>query len=369
MATIQQILSGRNLTGVINGTKSGIPIKIPASFLTPNRTVTGKTGTYFKVDGTRETARIVAYGSKAAIRNQIGVEEVPFSCIHSFEKQAHKPETMMQLLDINSEQRQRMGRSEVVRQTAYFKQLFMNLRIAAAQSALFKFHIYASASGNLLNSSSGALINVDYGVPSSNFNSAAAGVDPNGAGNIVTAKWSAAGTDIIGQITNLKREAMIKTGYPIAYAFYGSGIPAYIAGNTACAALIAGSDGLSREYMGTGRVPTGFMELVWVPAGDAFFVDHTGTVRRQIEDDEVVFTPEPSIDWWECIQGTFPVPMNFGAVRSEAVNIIDGMEEVAGMFSYATGTLDPPTVEQYFGDTFFYALKVPNAVYKFDTHW
>jgi hypothetical protein len=368
MATLEQILSGKNLSGLIQSVKSGIPIRIPAAFLNPNRTIKGNTGKYRKVEGTREVARIVQYGSPAERRAQKGISEVPFVCMHSFEKQAHELTTLINLLDAASDAEQQMGRSEVTRQTTLFKQLFMNLRIAAVTMALSKFHIYADSNGNLQTGSSGAAIDVDYGVPSTHYNSGAAGCNPLGA-NIITAQWDLAATDIIGQLRELKQAAVNVSGYPLRYAFYGDSIPGWIAANTTASNYMQANGDLSRQFIETGEVPNGFMGLQWVPLGDAFFVDENGAVQNLVADDEVIFTPEPSLDWYELVQGTFPVPTNFGSVVSDVQALISGVQQVAGMFSYAAGEVNPPSATQYAGDTFLPLIKVPGALYKFDTDW
>jgi hypothetical protein len=66
---IETILASRNLIGMIQSVMSGVPADLmPPAFYKPSRTCEGNRGTYFKVKGTRQTARIVQYGgpSKAA---------------------------------------------------------------------------------------------------------------------------------------------------------------------------------------------------------------------------------------------------------------------------------------------------------------
>ena len=369
MATTEQILSGKNLTGLIQGVKSGLPLKIPPAFLTPTRSVKGNVATYRKVEGAREVAKIVAYGNAAQVRAQKGVTEVPVNLLHTFESINISPSKLINLLTSDGGADQKLGADEVTRQVTEFKQAFVNLRIAATMQALLQFHIYANVDGNLLPSSSNAVVNVDYGVAASQINSGGAGINPLGTGNIVDTTWAGAGTDIIAQLRNLKAAAVQFSGYPLAYAFYGNLVPGYLAANTAASKYLAGNNELSRQYLETGEVPTGFMGLTWIPIGDAFYVDQNAAVQTLLTSDNVVFTPAPSLDWWEFIEGTYPVPSNFGPTAVDAAALIQGMSEVAGMFSFAGGTLNPPSVQMFAGDTFLPVLKVPKAVFRVDTAW
>jgi len=370
MATTEQILSGKNLTGLIQGVKSGLPLKIPPAFLTPTRSVKGNVATYRKVEGAREVAKIVAYGNAAQVRAQKGVTEVPVNLLHTFESINISPSKLINLLTSDGGADQKLGADEVTRQVTEFKQAFVNLRIAATMQALLQFHIYANVDGNLLPSSSNAVVNVDYGVAASQINNGAAGIDPLVTStNIILASWATAGTPIITQLRNLKQAAMQFSGYPLAYAFYGNSIPGYIAANTEASKYLAGNQELSRQYLESGEVPAGFMGMTWIPIGDAFYVDQNGAVQTLLAVDNVVFTPAPSLDWWEFIEGTYPVPSNFGPTAVDASALIQGMSEVAGMFSFAGGTLNPPSVQMFAGDTFLPVLKVPKAVFRVDTAW
>lgn len=359
MATTEEILSGKNLTGLIQNTVSGVPNRLPPAFLTPNRTIKGHTGTYRRVDGRRETARIVQYGSPAERRAQKGVKEVPFTAIHAFESINFSPTLLINLLSAEGDADQKLGRDEVNRQIKEFKVLFSNLRISAVAAGLLTFHVYADGDGNLQTGSSGAVVDVDYGVSATHN-------ETGGTGAIVTASWATAGTDMIGDIRAIKEKILQASGYSIMHCFYGSDIPKYVAANTAASKYLAANPDLSRQYYQTGEVPPGFMDLQWHAMGDQFFVDQDGTAQKILADDCVVFTPEPSPDWYELIQGTYPVPMNFGSVATDAQTLIQGMTETAGQFAYAGGTLNPPSVEMYAGDTFLPVVKVPTAVFKAD---
>src|SRR5205085_4330679 len=90
--TLDQILGGANLTGVIQQTSTGIPDVFPAAFYASRRPVDGDTAEYTRIDATRQTARIAAYGSPSQQRELKNVAKVPVKLIHTIESVLHKPQ-------------------------------------------------------------------------------------------------------------------------------------------------------------------------------------------------------------------------------------------------------------------------------------
>src|SRR2546421_697315 len=95
--TLEQIIGGVNLTGVIQATTTGIPNVFPAGFYGAKKPVNGDTGEYTRVDGTRQTARIAAYGSPSQQRELKNIAAVPVKLIHTIESIYHKPHVLMNL--------------------------------------------------------------------------------------------------------------------------------------------------------------------------------------------------------------------------------------------------------------------------------
>ena len=120
-----------------------------------------------------------------------------------------------------------------------------------------------------------------------------------GAGNITP--------NILGQLKAVKKAARKLTGYPITHAFYGMNIPGYVANDPVLQTIIRGSQRVAEEAI-TAEIPSSVGNLKWMPLDQAFFVDQNGTARTGPATNTIVFTPDPSTDWWEIIEGTYPVP-------------------------------------------------------------
>jgi hypothetical protein len=360
--TLQDILGGPNLCGVIQGTATGIPSVFPPSFYQVDKTVDRDTGQYTRVYGTRTVARIAAYGSPSQQRQLKGVEAVPVKLIHSVESILLSTSDYMNLLQYDDTAAQTRGIQEVTRQVREFRANFDNLRVAALTQMLFQGAIYWDGNGNLLPNGTGAKTVASFSVPSGNTGQ----LDPLGTGTpIVDTSWDNVAADIDHQILGLRQLATRISGYPIKYAFYGKNVPSYLTNNTKLQNYFVRNSSDNNQYLSSADVPSPLLGLTWLPAYDAFFEDQTGALQGLVGDDQVVFTPEPSPDWIGWLEGTYPVPTNIGAVNMDATQSLrQNVTTAAGMFAYGILSSDPVTVKMVAGDTFLPVLKVPKAIYQ-----
>lgn len=355
--SLKQILGGRNITAATQGVKGGLPINLPAEFFTTTENIEGDIAEWFKINGSRRTARLVLYGGASKAADLQGVSSQTAKMIHTFEHQDHRPSALKNLLS-PAGGKQQQGRDSIGRQIGEFRRRFVNLRTAAVMQMLALGKIYFDGDGNLLPSSSGAVFTVDFQIPAGNKNQ----LDVFGAGAIIGASWGTAGTDILGDLRALKKAAKKKTGYPLMYAFYGENIPGYINSNTVIKEYLSRSPRM-QEAVYTGDIPDGLGGLTWIPVDDSFYEDQDGSIQDLVGGDTVIFTPAVDPSWYGLMQGSYDVPAEASVVGESALDALDVLEEVFGMFGYAEITTDPPTIRQYGGDTFLPCLKVPEAVF------
>ena len=355
---LDQILGGTNLTGVIQQTTTGIPDVFPASFYASRRPVDGDTAEYTRIDGTRQTAHIAAYGSPSQQRELKNIGKVPVKLIHTIESVLHKPNVLTNLLNFAEPTKQQLGIAEVTYQTRQFRQLFDNLRVASLTSMLFTGSINFDGNGSLLAGSGGAKISINYGVPAGNTGQ----LNVLGAGNLLDASWDSATTNIATQLTNLKKAARKLTGYPLVHAFYGQNVLDYLLNNNKVKEMMKFNPAANARTL-AGDMPSGMFGLQWHPAYEAFYEDDTGTAQDLVGGDQILFTPEPSMDWLDWLEGTYPVPTNVGSITADALGAVGNVSVASGMFSYGQVLSDPVTVKHVAGDTFLPVLKVPKAVF------
>lgn len=352
--TLQQILGGINKLATVQSVLAGLPNVLPPAFLTPGQRVIGKTLAYDKISGQRQSARTNQYGAPARIVDQLGRTKAAVNMLHTFEAQNHDPLILQNLMRQDSEIIQALAVDEIMRQTREFLARFRNLRLGAVYSMLANGKIWLDGNGNLLFTSSGAVEAVDYSVPANNQNQI------NG---IISASWATASTDIVGNVNAIKRAALQTTGYPLKHAFYGKNIAGYILGNTNASKLIQSNPALQNALYNTGEIPNGFCDLQWHPVHESFGLTGAGSVTEWFGGDAVVFTPEPTPDWYELAEGSYLTPSNLGLVAPTAESIANSLNQVFGMFNYATVSHNPATIQQFAGDTFLPLLKNGSAVF------
>ncbi len=363
MATVslQDVLGGPNLCGVIQGTTTGIANAFPPGFYQVDKTVDRDTGTYTRVHGTRTTARMAAYGSPSQQRSLKGVETVPVKLIHTVESILLPVADYMNLLDPDDGSAQARGIQEVTRQVRAFRTNFDNLRVAALTSVLFQGAIYSDGHGNLLPNAAGATTVATFDVPAGHTGQ----LDPLRAGtNVLDASWDNAAADIDRQLLNLRQIAARLSGYPLRYAFYGKNVPTYLTGNTKLTNYFVRNAGDDVSYLSTAEIPSPLLGFTWVPAYDAFFEDAHGVLQPLVGDDQVAFTPDPTPDWIGWLEGTYPIPTSVGSVAGDAAQSLRAnVTTAAGLFAYGVLSTDPVTVKMVAGDTFLPVLKVPKAIF------
>jgi len=361
MKTLQEILGAKNLIGVIKGVADNAVQQglLGPEFFTPTKSFPGDKGNYIKVDGTRKTARLAAYGSPSRLRSLVGISEIPVTLMNTAEHIFFSPTIMMQLQSINDEGMQKMGIENVGIEVGQFARYFQNLRDAAVFSALCTGYIHFDNEGNLLPSAAGAAVTIDFGLPAGNRDQ----LDVLGAGDIIDATWSAAGSDIVQQILNLKGASVQLTGYRIKYAFYGKNIVGYLQGNTALSKYLENQKADLAKTIAGGEVPDGLLGLIWKPLHEAGTLMHDGNFKFWCPDNTVCFSPVPSPDWWGFLQGGTPVATDIGTVTPDAVSMIDSINTEFGMYSYCVVENDPCRIKMVSGDVFLPTVKVPKALF------
>lgn len=359
MATLQELIGSATLTGIVRGIRGGVPqTGLDPAFFTTRVRVEGDTALFHRHNATRRTSRRVGYGASPHARALIGLDQVPTKLIHSFESVDHQLATYMNLMSFDNTSRQQLGVQEVARQAEEFRRLFDNLRVSAVCSALSLGAIYFDGDGHLLPSSSGAVVTIDMQIPAANKTQ----LNMLGAGSIISASWATAGTDILGQIANLRAAYIKLTGYELNQIIYGANIRNYILSNTGCASLLQ-THGQLAQAIAMQELPPGFAGVPkWTPGEALHYVDSGGTLRSWIGGDQIILLPEITSEVYELQEGTYPVPQSVGRLYASAEEALADVRPVQGMFSYAVAQAIPvPSLQQYAGDTFLPVIKVPNA--------
>lgn len=355
--TLEEILGWVSLTGVVRKIKTGIPDLLPPVFQrgAPKKVI-GNSGRYVQVKGVRKVARLTHYGAGARKRELKAIEQKDVKLLHAFEYIQMDPLMLQWLRSYSDYTLQNMGIEEVDRQSKEFKAYFDNLDLSMNYSMLANGAIYFNEDGNLLPSSSGAEITVDFNIDSNNKNQL------NG---LISASWANFNTDIPLQLRNIKVQSLKDTGYELKYAFYGKNIPSYLTQNNYVLDYLARNPSYAQPFLDRAEVPDGLFGFTWVPVYASFFEDSSGTNQEFFGADAVTFTPEINDDVYDKLEGSYLVPSTFNTAAN-LLAAINTMKQVHGDFGYGKPSDNPLGVQLLYGTTKLNVWKNELAMYQAD---
>lgn len=351
--SLEEVLGYVSLTGVVQKIKTGIPDFLPPQFfsMAPKKVV-GTSGRYVQVKGTRRVARLTHYGAGARKRELKAIEQKDVKLLHAFEYIQMDP-LVLQWLRAYEEYVVNMGIEEVDRQSKEFKAYFDNLDLSMVYSMLANGAIYFNDDGNLLPSSSGAEITIEFNIPAANKNQL------NG---IISASWANANTDIPLQLRNLKSQALKDSGYELKYCFYGKNVPTYLTQNNYVLDYLARNPTLAAPFLERNEIPNGLFGFQWWPVYSSFFEDASGTNQEFFGADAVVFAPEINSDVFDRMEGSYQVPSTFN-VTANIMAALNTMKTVHGDFGYGKPSDNPLGIQLFYGTTKLSVWKVEPALY------
>ena len=374
---LAQILGAKNIIGIIQGIKPGLREKIlPPALLTSTEKVSGNYGTYHKVVGERRASRVTDYGAPAMVYEPTGVAEIPVNFLHSFQQMPFKPSALMNLLQEGNEQRQKLGMETIARQTGDFAQTFRNLRVAAIFQMLAQGSITTDTNGRFTTTAASVARTIDYGIPSTNKGQLnVPRYDINGkliTSAIIDASWATTTTSILKHLQNLKEVAAQMTGYPLSLAFCGKNVRRYLMNNTEYKDYMKRYEPAQKAAY-EGKIGAGFADFNWFEMTEAFYSQDKAndgsalTPNKALpifDPDTVTFTPDISTEWYDLIEGSYPVPAGEEEGGS-ASEILSRYVETFGHFGWAKRGVDdnPSVIVEFQGDTFLPVIKVPYAVF------
>lgn len=350
--SLEQLLGYTTLTGLIQAKTPGLPSVLPDAFFANPKKTNLDSGLYTVVKGNRKTARAAMFGSPARQRELADLSVKPVKLMHFFEEIKLKMQLFMALRQKTSWERD-ADYEEITRQIAYFKQEFENTRKVATLQTLVNGIVYFDSNGNILPSSSGSSWSASANINANNQNQL------NG---IISTSWDNPAANIPDMCRYIRQRAAQLTGYIPTIAFYGRKVPNYLTNNNYVIDYMKTNTMRQNKYLEDAELPNLF-GFNWLPAYEMFYNDDNDTDQVIIGDNQVVFCPDPSPEWWEPLEGSYPVPTNIN-LQTDAQAAMNSIKEVHGMFSYSQVTISPTGLSVFVGDTFLPTIKVPDAVFQ-----
>lgn len=348
-------LSGPVLTELLTATdvKGGLPRPLPAGFYQhSDTTVVGVNVEYDAVSEARHSSKLVDANSPSKRVETPGRSRKYAISLGTRENLGLDAE-MIAMLQSNVPILQARAKRLQMQRALDFKRRVDNLQVNLVHSVLSQGKIWVDTNGEILPTSSGAAITVDFAqtyMGSGQLSKTS--VWPNTT--VQVGDWSIPSTAIDQSLRALGDAYAYTTGRQVGGVFVGRNIPTYFTTNTSMQTYMSRNPVIGREFADTNEIPAGMMDYSWAPAHRAFSVSSGNAITPWFDPDTITIVPALSSDWYENLECSLPVPSGIPFANS-----FEGLNDFAGMFpltkgygAYCYGSLDPISltcVQQWYG--------------------
>lgn len=354
MASLTELFSIRNISRTIERVKGGIPDREPAVFKRPDLTeqVIGNETTFHTRYGERRLVARTEYGapSRATTAKKVGQQSL---VINSYSTHVLVQQLLLlRLREVGGLMAQKEAADFVTAMAKDHATRYTNNRLASRVQMIGYGKFWYDINGNLLQSSSGATLTEDLGVPAVNLNQ---------CDGIIDATWSNVATNIYTQIVKLQKRQVQTTGRPLKHAFYDTTIPGLIYANTSFKFYFQFNPQYYKAMTDTpGVIPDGFMNMDWHNMGECMFEKEDETVAQLFPTNGLTLTPDITPDVYSRFEGSLLVPKGTVAQAYPTWEAaLANAELVHGIGGYSTLVLEPLSAKLVMVDNFSDVWKNP----------
>jgi hypothetical protein len=248
---------------------------------------------------------------------------------------------------------------EIARRINDFGMRAGNLEIACIHSAVANGYIWFDAEGEVLPTSAGASLTVDYQIPAGNRVAAAA-------------SWATTSTDIPTLVLNFLQVATAPDGRTPTLAICGKNVVGYLSNNTSFQQYLARNPNYNQTFVNENRIADGVLNLKWVNVQNMMYERQAGTMQQDVfPADQIVFMPDPNDKAiYDLKYGSYPVPKEF-VWANQQINpdtFFQNLENAYGPYQFSYGYYMPtPQIKFVSGHTVLPDLPTPTSVWYYDT--
>jgi hypothetical protein len=176
--------------------------------------------------------------------------------------------------------------------------------------------------------------------------------------------WLLNGTNIPQQLTTLEEVAAADHGYEPEVALYGKAVRGAMIQNDFVLDFLARNPTMQNEWLKDKTIPDGLFGFTWVPVNKASYTKDDGTKVKLWPTNGVTFLPgqadAPQV--WTPFEGSNLIPTTIDIVP-DAMAALSGLETVHGAAGYSVVSHKPVSLSVVMVDTFWWGIRVPEAIY------
>lgn len=289
------------------------------------------------------SARVVTVGSS---------KERKMTCFTIFNVQEFKSDLYKALREPSSYQLQDKGRAEIGRLTKKFAARHRLAKELVIAKALADGVVYMNASGEILESSSGAEVTADFEIPANNQGTAN-GLNPD--------LWSEADTDIPSVLEAISEQAASDIVPRPTEAWVPYSALQYLRNNDTFIEWAAKNPEYSSKIL-RGEPILDLWGFNWHFVMD-YYTAADGSRKPLVPATKAILTPPPGDSWRVAVNGPTVVP-SLDGITGSVEEAIGKQNIVHGPFSYAKIEDNPVRISNFAGDKFGFGFNEPGAVWQ-----
>jgi hypothetical protein len=355
------------LAQAANG-KNPAPRVLPDAFYTPGPTKPYNDQVQFpSVTWSRAGATVIARNSPPRAVN-LGNTQWMYATIFNMKEELDLDVQFLEALFSNNPMISDRSLAELNTRMIQFNRRTEITRNNMVHSLFANGKVWIGSDGQVLATSSGAVVTFDPGVPTANK------ITKDGAGSTYNiGDFSDASLDIGAALRTLQEAATRSSnGYVPTTFLYGTSLPSYFMKNTALKDYLFRNTGFNQTMVNTNDIPNGFLGFKWIPARLSYLEKADGTVSATFPTNFLAALPDIDDSWYEPIEGGTLTPVGMAGateVRSDTTmnGLLNAFRVAYGKYAYGVVKSHPVVgTSMVQGDCFGPVMKNPN-VYRFGT--
>lgn len=293
-------------------------------------------------------------GQPARVLQPSGLAEKRVYMLHAFNEVGLSMDALQMIRRPNDETLQQKGRDEIQRQLEDFGDRHRIFRAVCLAKTFADGIVYFNSAGQVLESSSGALYSVDFGVPASRKTQ----LDPGG-GSIIGTTWSNAAATILTDLDDIRIQAEADNCEEPRHIWCHPSMKAYLRANTELKAWLQASPEKVDRIL-AGSMIEDLNGWTWHFYGGTYTAAD-GTTKPYIPTTKAILTPDIG-PWIKAVNGSELIT-NFEGISGSVDEALANVTEVFGDFAYVKLVDNPTKLVLRMGTNFVYAFASPNSIW------
>lgn len=313
---------------------------------------------FIKLGRVKDPAPINFRGQPARVLQPTGKSKAELAMLNSFNVISLSMDVMQMLREPDQHILQQRGRTEIAQQFEDFGTRHRVLKQVYVAKSFLGGAIYFNAEGEILESSSGAAITVQTGVPAINLGQLDKADFGTGSGDIVATAWDQAGAKILTQLEDLAEATEYQNTEPLRHIWLHRSNKKWLRENTEILAFYgAGQERLDKDLLSDtfeiGNFTFHFYGGTYTAAD--------GTTKPFIPKDQAIITPDPG-GWLAQGVGLQLIPTTLD-IRGTVEEAVASWQEHWGDFAYLLCDHNPASLNMYMGFNWLFGFRNPASVF------